>query len=182
VKAWLPWLCAGWYRHGRLSGSVALVLVSAAAAAHPPPSSPPPLLRALTHEKLEELQQRLEGLSVAVAAGFGCNASVDWKLDVHPYYPPTVNDPAAAAFAEGVAARCGPRHADDWHTVCCRSALHRPSPPPRGASGGRWLPAAEHAAPGALTAPLPARCRSLLGGSHKVTIAEPLMAGEQGCR
>ncbi len=61
-------------------------------------------IRALTHEKLEELQGRLAALAASVAAGFGCSAAVDWKLDVHPYYPPTVNDPQTAAFAEGVAA------------------------------------------------------------------------------
>lgn len=38
------------------------------------------------------------------AASYGCSSSVDWMEEAHPYYPPTVNDPDAAAFAMGVAA------------------------------------------------------------------------------
>jgi hypothetical protein len=39
----------------------------------------------------------------AVVAAYKCNGSVDWQLDRHPYYPPTVNDRDAAEFARGVA-------------------------------------------------------------------------------
>lgn len=33
------------------------------------------------------------------ASAFGCTAEVDWLEQEHPYYPPTINDPAATAFA-----------------------------------------------------------------------------------
>jgi IAA-amino acid hydrolase len=60
-------------------------------------------LRALTHEHIEALRGRIASMAAAVAAAYGCTASVDWREDIQPYYPPTVNDPAAAAFAARVA-------------------------------------------------------------------------------
>ncbi len=39
------------------------------------------------------------------AASYGCTATVDWKEDVHPYYPATVNDKGIHEFATNVAAR-----------------------------------------------------------------------------
>jgi hypothetical protein len=38
----------------------------------------------------------------AVVGAYQCNGTVDWLEEEHPYYPPTVNDPAAAEFAKGV--------------------------------------------------------------------------------
>uniref|UniRef100_A0A383VWA3 Peptidase M20 dimerisation domain-containing protein n=1 Tax=Tetradesmus obliquus TaxID=3088 RepID=A0A383VWA3_TETOB len=60
-------------------------------------------LRALTHEHMMLLKQRIEEAVPAVVSAFRCNGSVDWQLEHHPYYPPTVNDAGAAAFARGVA-------------------------------------------------------------------------------
>ncbi len=61
-------------------------------------------IRALSHEVMEVLQVRLEDMSARVAEGYGCTATVDWRLDYQPYYPPTVNDPGMAGFAQDVAA------------------------------------------------------------------------------
>jgi len=61
-------------------------------------------VRTLSHEQMVQLQQRIEEVVSSVAAAYRCNGTVDWLLDEHPYYPPTVNDPAAAAFAQQVAA------------------------------------------------------------------------------
>jgi IAA-amino acid hydrolase len=44
-------------------------------------------------------------MAASHAAGFGCNGTVDWRLDEQPYYPPVVNDDGAADFAWGVAER-----------------------------------------------------------------------------
>lgn len=41
----------------------------------------------------------------AVVGAYRCNGTVDWLLDEHPYYPPTVNDHGAASFARGVAGK-----------------------------------------------------------------------------
>lgn len=38
----------------------------------------------------------------AIVGAYQCNGTVDWLEAEHPYYPPTVNDPAAAEFAKGV--------------------------------------------------------------------------------
>lgn len=38
----------------------------------------------------------------AVASGFSCSSTVDWRLEEQPYYPPTVNNDAMAAFAAEV--------------------------------------------------------------------------------
>lgn len=48
-------------------------------------------------------QGRVEAMAPALAAAFGCNATIDWRLEEQPYYPPTVNDGGAAAFARRVA-------------------------------------------------------------------------------
>ncbi|GBF94731.1 IAA-amino acid hydrolase-like [Raphidocelis subcapitata] len=62
-------------------------------------------MRALTHEHMMYLKGRVEAMAASHAAGFGCNGTVDWRLDHQPYYPPLVNDDGAADFAWGVAAR-----------------------------------------------------------------------------
>lgn len=53
----------------------------------------------LTHEHLMFMKRRIEEMAPAIAAGYSCNATVDWRLDEQPYYPPTVNDESMAAFA-----------------------------------------------------------------------------------
>lgn len=60
-------------------------------------------LRALTHEHMMYLKGRIEDMVASVAAGYRCNGTVDWHLEDHPYYPPTVNNPGAAAFVQEVA-------------------------------------------------------------------------------
>ncbi|KAF6258480.1 hypothetical protein COO60DRAFT_1518753 [Scenedesmus sp. NREL 46B-D3] len=60
-------------------------------------------LRALTHEHMTHMRQRIEEAVPAVVSAFRCKGSVDWQLEHHPYYPPTVNDAGAAAFARKVA-------------------------------------------------------------------------------
>ncbi len=59
--------------------------------------------RSLERDGLLRLQRRVEELSQAVASGFGCNATVNWRLDVQPMYPPTVNDKATVDFTNKVA-------------------------------------------------------------------------------
>lgn len=44
-------------------------------------------------------------IMTSTAAAYGCSAEVDWMEEAHPYYPPTVNDPALAAFVKNVGAR-----------------------------------------------------------------------------
>ncbi|GFR48947.1 hypothetical protein Agub_g10961, partial [Astrephomene gubernaculifera] len=61
-------------------------------------------IRGLTHEHLMFMKRRLEEMAPAVASGYGCNATVDWRLDEQPYYPPTVNDERMANFAMQTAA------------------------------------------------------------------------------
>ena len=41
------------------------------------------------------------------AKSYDCAAEVSWREDVHPYYPPTVNDRNTHEFASDVAVRCG---------------------------------------------------------------------------
>eukprot|EP00878_Enallax_costatus_P041075 GHUV01047536.1.p1 GENE.GHUV01047536.1~~GHUV01047536.1.p1 ORF type:complete len:305 (+),score=61.41 GHUV01047536.1:82-996(+) len=62
-------------------------------------------LRALTHEHMMYLKERIEEVVPGVVSAYRCNGTVDWQLDKHPYYPPTVNDAGAAAFAQGVASQ-----------------------------------------------------------------------------
>lgn len=62
-------------------------------------------MRALTHEHMMYLKGRVEAMVASHVAGFGCNGTVDWRLDVQPYYPPLVNDDGAADFTWGVATR-----------------------------------------------------------------------------
>ncbi|KIY96289.1 hypothetical protein MNEG_11671 [Monoraphidium neglectum] len=62
-------------------------------------------MRALTHEHMMYLKGRVEAMAASHAAGFGCNGTVDWRLDIQPYYPPLVNDDGAADFAWDVATR-----------------------------------------------------------------------------
>ena len=49
-------------------------------------------IRALTLEQLLKLQSRVEEMTPLIVAGFGCNATVSWRLEDQPLYPPTVND------------------------------------------------------------------------------------------
>lgn len=42
------------------------------------------MCRGLDHDVLVRLQQRVESLTSSVAAGYGCNATVDWRLDTQP--------------------------------------------------------------------------------------------------
>ena len=56
--------------------------------------------------------QRIKGrlvcmmqIMTSTAAAYGCSTEVDWMEEAHPYYPPTVNDPALAAFVKDVGAR-----------------------------------------------------------------------------
>eukprot|EP00197_Chlamydomonas_leiostraca_P009534 CAMPEP_0202861742 /NCGR_PEP_ID=MMETSP1391-20130828/3038_1 /ASSEMBLY_ACC=CAM_ASM_000867 /TAXON_ID=1034604 /ORGANISM="Chlamydomonas leiostraca, Strain SAG 11-49" /LENGTH=420 /DNA_ID=CAMNT_0049541175 /DNA_START=19 /DNA_END=1281 /DNA_ORIENTATION=- len=62
-------------------------------------------IRGLDHALLQRLQGRVESLTTSVAAGYGCNVSVDWRLQEQPYYPPTVNDAATVAFTNEVVAK-----------------------------------------------------------------------------
>ncbi|PNW70634.1 hypothetical protein CHLRE_17g728100v5 [Chlamydomonas reinhardtii] len=62
-------------------------------------------IRGLTHEHLMFMKRRIEEMAPAIAAGYSCNATVDWRLDEQPYYPPTVNDESMAAFALKTAAK-----------------------------------------------------------------------------
>lgn len=48
------------------------------------------------------MKRRIEEMAPAVTSGYGCTATVDWRLDEQPYYPPTVNDDSMAAFASQV--------------------------------------------------------------------------------
>jgi metal-dependent amidase/aminoacylase/carboxypeptidase family protein len=60
-------------------------------------------IRATSDEHVQTLRQRLQQVVTSQAASFGCTAEVDWMLDRHPYYPPVVNHPDAAAFLSDVA-------------------------------------------------------------------------------
>jgi len=60
-------------------------------------------LRALTDEHMMFMQRRIEEVAAGAVAAYGCNGTVDWQLDHHPYYPPTVNDADAADLARRVA-------------------------------------------------------------------------------
>lgn len=51
------------------------------------------------------IKHRIEEVVPAVVSAYRCNGSVDWLLEEHPYYPPTVNDPAAAAFVQTTVGR-----------------------------------------------------------------------------
>ena len=51
------------------------------------------------------LKERIDQAVPAVVSAYKCNGTVDWQLDKHPYYPPTVNDAGAAAFARAVGAQ-----------------------------------------------------------------------------
>ncbi|KAI8472795.1 MAG: hypothetical protein J3K34DRAFT_384117 [Monoraphidium minutum] len=62
-------------------------------------------MRALTHEHMMYLKGRVEAMVSSHASSFGCNGTVDWRLDTQPYYPPLVNDDGAADFAWGVASK-----------------------------------------------------------------------------
>jgi IAA-amino acid hydrolase len=62
-------------------------------------------LRALTHAHMMYIKHRIEEVVPAVVSAYRCNGSVDWLLEEHPYYPPTVNDPAAAAFVQTTVGR-----------------------------------------------------------------------------
>ena len=61
-------------------------------------------MRANSDEHIQNLRKRLEQVVIAQAGSFGCNASIDWMEDVHPYYPPLINDAQSASFASQIAA------------------------------------------------------------------------------
>eukprot|EP00983_Pelagomonas_calceolata_P128155 1161481-Pelagomonas_calceolata.AAC.6 len=41
-------------------------------------------IRTLDHDTMVHLQGRLESLAAAIAAGFGCTTSLDWRLNEQP--------------------------------------------------------------------------------------------------
>lgn len=43
------------------------------------------------------------------AVSYGCTAEIDWMLDKHPYYPPTVNDPQMSLFVKRIGGRSVPK-------------------------------------------------------------------------
>jgi IAA-amino acid hydrolase len=49
------------------------------------------------------MKRRIEEMTASFVAGYRCTGTVDWHEELKPYYPPTVNDPGAAAFAMDVA-------------------------------------------------------------------------------
>ena len=60
-------------------------------------------VRATTDEDMTYLKTRIEEIVDSQAKAMGCEGSVDWMLDKHPYYPPVVNDKDAASFVSSVA-------------------------------------------------------------------------------
>jgi amidohydrolase len=62
-------------------------------------------IRALTLDQLLKLKARVEEMAPLIVAGFGCNATVDWRLDEQPLYPPTVNDKALTNDFSSMVAR-----------------------------------------------------------------------------
>uniref|UniRef100_A0A1D2A0P9 Peptidase M20 dimerisation domain-containing protein n=1 Tax=Auxenochlorella protothecoides TaxID=3075 RepID=A0A1D2A0P9_AUXPR len=61
------------------------------------------VVRATSDAAMQRLRARVAEVVAAVAAAHGCVAELDWAEDATPYYPPTINDPALHAFADGVA-------------------------------------------------------------------------------
>lgn len=59
-------------------------------------------VRTLTHDHMVKLTSRLEALSSRVAEGYGCSVEVNWREDIQPYYPPTINDVSATSLAQEV--------------------------------------------------------------------------------
>jgi len=59
-------------------------------------------IRTLSHAHMEVTKKRLIELAAAQAQAYGCTADVDWREEEQPYYPPTVNDAGAYAFAADV--------------------------------------------------------------------------------
>jgi hypothetical protein len=49
------------------------------------------------------MKGRIESMVPTLAAAYGCNATVDWRLEEQPYYPPTVNDEKSVAFTREIA-------------------------------------------------------------------------------
>eukprot|EP00889_Picochlorum_renovo_P006944 jgi/Picre1/33974/NNA_001451.t1 len=62
-------------------------------------------VRATTDEDMTYLKARIEEIVDSQAKAMGCEGSVDWMLDHHPYYPPVVNDKDAASFVSSVASK-----------------------------------------------------------------------------
>ena len=60
-------------------------------------------VRATTDAGMELVRRRVEEIVENQAKAMGCAGSVDWMEDKHPYYPPVVNDEAAARFVASVA-------------------------------------------------------------------------------
>ena len=61
--------------------------------------------RALDHDHLMTLQRRVADMATSIASGYGCKATVSWRLEEQPLYPPTVNDAASVQFTKDVAIR-----------------------------------------------------------------------------
>jgi len=62
-------------------------------------------VRALDDAWMSTLHRRVQEVAEHQAISYGCQAKVDWREDLSPYYPPTVNDRATHEFAAGVASR-----------------------------------------------------------------------------
>lgn len=60
-------------------------------------------VRATTEEGMKIVRQRVEEIISYQAKAMGCNGTVDWMEENHPYYPPVVNDRYASQFLSGVA-------------------------------------------------------------------------------
>lgn len=62
-------------------------------------------VRATTDEGMKLVRQRVEDIVINQAKAMGCDGTVDWMEDDHPYYPPVVNDKEASDFVSVVAAK-----------------------------------------------------------------------------
>ena len=61
--------------------------------------------RSFTQLGFAHLRQRILEVVTHQAAVFGCNATVDFRDDIMPAYPPTVNDVGSYEFAKLTVAR-----------------------------------------------------------------------------
>ena len=61
-------------------------------------------VRALNAQTFQFGTSRVEEIAASIGNTFRCNVTVDWEGT--PIYPPTVNDPAAWAFAKEVGSEC----------------------------------------------------------------------------
>lgn len=68
-------------------------------------------MRATSEEDMQRLKRRVVEVITATALAHGCTSDVNWMEEVHPYYPPLVNDPWAANFMSEVAGELLGKHA-----------------------------------------------------------------------